>query len=73
MKKNNKTIKIAGQTTLERILQIKGAEEVLQKHGVPCLSCPMANFEMQELKIGNVCNIYGIDAKKLIEDLNSIV
>ncbi|MBI2054433.1 MAG: hypothetical protein HYT36_03885 [Candidatus Staskawiczbacteria bacterium] len=72
MKKNNKTGKVARQTTLEKILEMKGAEDVLQKHGVPCLSCPLANLEMQELKIGNVCSIYGIDEKKLIEDLNSI-
>ena len=30
----------------------------------------MAKFEIQDLKIGDVCKMYGLDLKKLLEDLN---
>lgn len=63
-------MKITGKTTLKKILENSKAEKVLLKHGVPCMSCPMASFEMEKLKIGDVCKMYGIDIKKLLKDLN---
>lgn len=65
-------MKITKNTTLETILEKSGAEEILVKHGVPCVSCPMAKFEISELKIGDVCKMYGIDIIKLLKDLNSL-
>jgi len=62
--------KITKDTTISKILEIPGSKEVLSKYKVPCLSCPMAQFEVQDLKIGDVCRMYGIDAKKLLADLN---
>jgi adenine-specific DNA methylase len=62
--------KITNKTTLSKILDKKGAYEILAKHGVPCISCPMASFELEKLEIGQVCKMYGIDSKKLIKDLN---
>ena len=61
------------KTTLSNILKIDGAETMLAKYKLPCLHCPMAQAEMDDLKIGEVCKMYGIDAKSLLEDLNSIV
>lgn len=63
-------MKTTNKTTLEKILKEKGADEILAKHGVPCISCPMAKFELDKLKIGDICKMYGIDAKKLLADLN---
>ena len=60
-------------TTLANILKIDGAETMLAKYQLPCLHCPMAKAEMDDLKIGAVCKMYGIDAKSLLEDINSIV
>ena len=60
-------------TTLSDILKIEGAEKMLSKYQLPCLHCPMAKMEMEKLKIGEVCKMYGIDAKSLLEDLNRIV
>ena len=60
-------------TTLSNILKIDGAETMLAKYQLPCLHCPMAKTEMDDLKIGEVCKMYGIDAKSLLEDVNSIV
>jgi hypothetical protein len=65
--------KIDQNTTLKEILQIEGAQEILMRHNIPCLFCPMASFEIENLKIGDVCRIYGIDSKKLLEELNKFL
>lgn len=63
---------ITEKTTLAKILEVKGAEEVLAMHGVPCLSCPMASFELETLEIGQVCKMYGLAEKRIIEELNKL-
>lgn len=64
--------KITQNTTLKKILDIKGSDEVLAKHGVPCLSCPMASLEVDRLKIGDVCKAYDLDIDRILEELNKI-
>lgn len=64
-------MKVDKNTTLEIILEQKGAEEILAKHGVPCVSCPMAAMELSELKIGNVCKMYGLKLDAILKDLNN--
>jgi len=66
-----KIVKISIKTTLAKILKTKGADEVLAKNGVPCLSCPMASMEMDELEIGKVCKMYGLNLAKILKQLNS--
>ncbi len=39
---------------------------VFQKHGMGCLGCAVAHFE----NIEQGCSAHGIDADKLVEDLN---
>lgn len=63
-------MEITKKTTLDKILDKKGGEDILAKHGVPCVSCPMAKLEMNELQIGQICKMYGIDEDKLLKDLN---
>jgi hypothetical protein len=58
--------KVTKNTTLAEILELPGAEEILAKYKVPCLTCPMAQFEIQKLTIGDVCKMYGIDVEGLI-------
>jgi len=65
--------KIDENTTLKEIFAIKGAKVVLQKHNLPCPFCPMASFEIENLKIGDVCRLYGINVKKILKDLNSLI
>lgn len=65
-------MKITKETTLEKILEIDGAEEVLFSFEVPCLSCPCARYELSELSIGFVCEKYDIDCEKLIEEINKL-
>lgn len=67
-----KKTEITKETTLAEILGIKGTEEVLAKHGVPCVTCPMAKIEMDKLKIGEVCKTYGVDLEKLVKDLTAL-
>lgn len=61
---------INNKTLLSDILNLPGGEEILAKYNVPCLTCPMAQYEMKELTIGDICKMYGIDLKKLLADLN---
>lgn len=63
-------MEISKDTIIADILKQKGAEEILMKHKVPCLSCPMASLELSSLKIGDVCQTYGIDCDKLLKELN---
>lgn len=63
--------KIGIGTTLEKILEKKGAAKILMKNGVPCLSCPMASFEIDKLKIGEICKMYGLNLVKILKELNS--
>jgi hybrid cluster-associated redox disulfide protein len=62
--------RITKDTTLAEILLTPGAEKILTKYNLPCLWCPFARMEMKELKIGDVCEMYGIDLEKLLKELN---
>jgi len=63
-------MKVISKTTLEKILKIKNGEKILHKFGVPCMSCPMAKFEIGTLQIGQVCKMYGLPLKEILEELN---
>ncbi len=65
--------KIIKDTTLADILEVPGSEKILAKHNVPCVTCPFAKMEMDKLKIGQICKIYGIDTEKLLMELNKKV
>lgn len=64
--------KITNKTTLEKIFKKKGAEKVLAENGVPCISCPMASMEANILEIGQVCEMYELDLKTVLKDLNNL-
>ena len=63
-------MKVNKNTTLAKILEIKKGSSVLSKNGVPCLSCPMAQFEIDKLKIGEVCKMYGLNLSKILKEVN---
>jgi len=65
-------MKITKNTTLAKVLEIKGAEKILLKYEMPCLHCPMAQMEMASLKLGDICNMYGIDLDKLLKELKTL-
>jgi len=62
--------KITKDSTLAEILKSPELEKVLAEYNLPCLSCPMAKLEMENLKIGQVCQIYRIETEKLLKELN---
>jgi hybrid cluster-associated redox disulfide protein len=62
--------KITENTTLAKILEKPELIKILTKYNLPCLGCPFAKFEMENLKIGEICEMYGIDFKKLLKELN---
>jgi len=64
-------LKITENTTLAEILKNPGAEKILAKYNLPCLSCPMAKFEMENLKIGEMCKMYEINLAELLKELNN--
>lgn len=64
--------KITEETNLAEVLEMPGAEGILAKHKVPCLTCPMAQIEMKQLTVGQICRMYNIDVEKLLKELNKI-
>lgn len=62
--------KITSKTTLSEILQHPWAEKILAKYKLPCLWCPLAKFEAQNLTLGQVCKMYDINLKELLKELN---
>lgn len=66
-------MKFTDKSTLREVLEFGGADEVLARHKVPCLGCPMAQGEMAALTLERICQTYGIDEKALLEDLNGLL
>lgn len=64
--------KITKDTTLAEVLKEPSAKQILAKHNVPCVTCPMAKFEMDQLQLGHICEMYSIDCDKLVNELNNI-
>ncbi|MBZ9578547.1 DUF1858 domain-containing protein [Patescibacteria group bacterium] len=62
--------KITKDTTLTEIFKFPEAKEILAKYNLPCLGCPFVKYEMENLKIGDICEIYGIDLGNLLKELN---
>ncbi|MGC9031593.1 MAG: hypothetical protein ACP5H7_02450 [Minisyncoccia bacterium] len=67
MKKEKKFNK---NTTLKEVLEKKENFEILLKHHVPCLNCPFASFELENLTLEKITKMYNINLKKLLKDLN---
>ena len=65
-----KTAKIKGNTLLSEIVNNKKFLKILTKYQVPCLTCPFAIFEIQNLTLKEVCETYNLDLKKLLKELN---
>jgi len=63
-------VRITEKTVLEDVMKKPGASGILAKYQVPCLSCPMATYEMGQLKLGDIAKTYGLDLKGLLAELN---
>ena len=63
-------MKITKKTKLSKIIDEKKFIKILNKYEFPCISCPYARMEMENLDLGSVCEMYDIDAAGLIKELN---
>lgn len=64
--------KITKKTTLEEILKLPKAEEILKKYNVPCLFCPKMVYETGRLQIGEIAKMYDLDLENLLKELSKI-
>lgn len=64
--------KITEKTILSDLLEKPKVKEILVKYNLPCLSCPMAQYEMNSLELGTICQMYNINTEKLLQDLNKV-
>ena len=64
------TKKINKESSLAEILKKPGMAEILAKNNLPCLYCPMARYEIEKLKLGDICQAYHLDLKKILKELN---
>jgi hybrid cluster-associated redox disulfide protein len=62
--------KITKDTTLEKVMDVPGAQEILGKFGVPCVTCPYAKMEMDKLTLEGIAKTYGVDLDGLLKELN---
>ena len=65
-------MKVTKNTKLSELLENPKAVEILRKNDLPCLTCPFAQYEMDKLKIGDVCKMYGIKSEPLLKELNKV-
>lgn len=63
-------MKFDKNTKLGKILENPEGNKVLHRNGVPCVSCPMAKFEMDSLEIGQICEMYALDLENILNELN---
>ena len=52
---------------MDVLMMDSGTAPIFIKHGMHCLGCPSSSGE----SIGEACAVHGIDANKLIDDLNA--
>jgi hypothetical protein len=65
-----KPTEIKEETKLGEILENPRATEVLMRYGLPCLSCPFAAIEMDDLTLGVVTKRYDLPLTEILRDLN---
>lgn len=52
---------------MDVLMMDRGTAPIFIKHGMHCLGCPSSSGE----SIGEACAVHGIDANKLVDDLNA--
>jgi hypothetical protein len=62
--------KITAETNIAEILNHPGASEILANYQFPCLSCPLASFEISRLPLGLVTEKYQLPLDDILRDLN---
>ena len=65
-------MKITENTTLAEVLGKPELVKILSKYNLPCLNCPFAKMEMENLRIGEICKMYDINVERLLRELNGV-
>ncbi|MCK4967935.1 MAG: hypothetical protein KAS12_02675 [Candidatus Aenigmarchaeota archaeon] len=60
-------------TTLAEILKHSQANKILAKYHLPCLFCPMAQYEISKLTIGEVAEMYHLNLTGMLKELNLLI
>ena len=68
--KENKLEKITEETLLSELFEDEGAVRILNEYRMPCIACPFASLEMNDLSIGFASKMYNLDVQGLVSDLN---
>ena len=58
--------------TLKEILRHPESLDVLIHYQVPCLTCPLAQFELDKLTLEDIAQAYNIDLQGLLKELNKL-
>jgi len=66
-------MKVTEKTKLEELFKLDGVTDILLSHNFPCVMCPMAKMEMDLLDLGSVCEMYGINKKDLLNEINEFL
>lgn len=66
----DKPKKIKAETKLSDILDRPEAVEILTRYQLPCLSCPLAAYEVSRLSLGEVAERYGMPLEEILAELN---
>uniref|UniRef100_A0A7C5YUJ8 DUF1858 domain-containing protein n=1 Tax=candidate division CPR3 bacterium TaxID=2268181 RepID=A0A7C5YUJ8_UNCC3 len=69
-KEDKKIKKITENTKIGDLLKESKFEKILTKYRFPCLTCPFAKYELENLTLREVCKIYGISIDDMLKDLN---
>lgn len=63
--------KYTKNSTLAEVLEEPKNQKILEKFNLPCLGCPLAQFEMNSLTLEQITKLYQIDLEKLLRELNN--
>lgn len=61
---------ITPQTTLEEVLQHPQGKQLLEKFRFPCLTCPLARLEMDQLTLQEIARNYNLDLDGFLAAIN---
>ena len=69
--KESKLEKVTEQTLLGEVINDERIIPILKKYNFPCVSCPLAQYELEKLKVIDIAKFYGINAEEVIKEINA--
>jgi len=69
--KNKVLEKVTEDSMLGRIIHDERIIPLLEKYNFPCVGCPLAQYELEKLKVVEIAKFYGINAEEMIKEINT--